>query len=69
VFLPTGTAFGVHEHTLRLAFRDLSAACADALKRNRRLIGADQKAYHDQLERNYVRFTQQLTPMVGGRCG
>ncbi len=45
-------------------FEDFSKKCADALRENKRLIGADQREYQRELERNYVRFTERLAPMV-----
>lgn len=45
-------------------FQDFSKKCADALRENKRLIGPDQKEYQRELERNYVRFTERLAPMV-----
>jgi hypothetical protein len=38
--------------------------CADALRKNKTLIGADQKDYQRELERNYHRFTTRLMPLI-----
>uniref|UniRef100_A0A915L384 DOCKER domain-containing protein n=1 Tax=Romanomermis culicivorax TaxID=13658 RepID=A0A915L384_ROMCU len=54
----------MRRNKLRLAFKDFSKKCADALRENKRLIGSDQKEYQKELERNYVRFTERLAPML-----
>lgn len=38
--------------------------CADALRKNKNLIGPDQRDYQRELERNYVRFTGRLMPLI-----
>jgi Dedicator of cytokinesis. len=38
--------------------------CADALRKNKNLIGADQRDYQRELERNYHRFTGRLMPLI-----
>ena len=38
--------------------------CADALKKNKTLIGADQRAYQRELDRNYHNFTSGLMPLI-----
>lgn len=38
--------------------------CADALAKNKTLIGPDQRDYQRELERNYKRFTDQLAPLL-----
>lgn len=38
--------------------------CADALAKNKTLIGPDQLDYQRELERNYRRFTDQLAPLL-----
>lgn len=38
--------------------------CADALAKNKTLIGADQRDYQRELERNYRQFTDQLAPLL-----
>lgn len=38
--------------------------CADALTKNKTLIGSDQQDYQRELERNYRRFTDQLAPLL-----
>ncbi|EDW04302.1 GH11724 [Drosophila grimshawi] len=53
-----------HQNKLRLCFREFSKRCADALKKNRNLIMSDQKDYQRELERNYERFVERLTPLI-----
>lgn len=50
--------------------------CADALAKNKTLIGPDQQDYQRELERNYRNFTDQLAPLLiassfttGNGCG
>lgn len=52
------------QNKLRLSFKDFSKKCHDALRENKRLIGPDQREYQKELERNYIRFTERLAPMV-----
>ncbi|KAH9636156.1 hypothetical protein HF086_007108 [Spodoptera exigua] len=40
---------------LRLAFKDFSKKCHDALRKNKNLIGSDQREYQRELERNFQR--------------
>ncbi|KAJ0181570.1 hypothetical protein K1T71_002292 [Dendrolimus kikuchii] len=49
---------------LRLAFKDFSKKCQDALRKNKNLIGSDQREYQRELERNLQRFTERLAPLV-----
>ncbi|GBP46867.1 Dedicator of cytokinesis protein 7 [Eumeta japonica] len=49
---------------LRLAFKDFSKKCYDALRKNKNLIGMDQREYQRELERNYQRLTERLAPLV-----
>lgn len=43
--------------------------CADALAKNKTLIGPDQRDYQRELERNYRRFTDQLAPLLIATTG
>lgn len=45
-------------------FIDVFLRCADALAKNKTLIGPDQRDYQRELERNYQRFTDQLAPLL-----
>lgn len=47
-----------------LALTFSSFRCGDALKKNKSLIGPDQKEYQKELERNFYRFTEKLAPMI-----
>lgn len=38
--------------------------CADALRKNKNLIGPDQRDYQRELERNYHHFTGRLMPLI-----
>ncbi|KAL0280011.1 UNVERIFIED_CONTAM: hypothetical protein PYX00_001439 [Menopon gallinae] len=50
---------------LRLCFKDFSKKCSDALRKNKNLIGPDQRDYQKELERNYHKFIDRLTPLLG----
>ncbi|CAH2273031.1 Hypothetical predicted protein [Pelobates cultripes] len=49
---------------LRLCFRDFTKSCEDALRKNKSLIGADQREYQRELERNYLRLREALNPLT-----
>lgn len=53
-----------HQNKLRLCFKEFSKRCHDALKKNKNLILSDQKDYQKELERNYAKFVERLTPLI-----
>ncbi|KAM3718831.1 Dedicator of cytokinesis protein [Dirofilaria immitis] len=55
------------QNKLRLCFKDFSKKCADALQKNKKLIQADQQAYQNELQKNYIEFTKRMAPIVGVR--
>ncbi|XP_071486500.1 dedicator of cytokinesis protein 7-like [Diadema antillarum] len=67
VFLDAEKTLDKHHNTLRLCLKDLQKKCGDALRRNRGLIGQDQREYQRELERNYHRFTDRLMPLISKR--
>ncbi|XP_036169059.1 dedicator of cytokinesis protein 6 isoform X16 [Myotis myotis] len=56
-----------HHNKLRLCFKDFCKKCEDALRKNKALIGPDQKEYHRELERNYARLREALQPLLTQR--
>uniref|UniRef100_A0A7N4NTZ0 Dedicator of cytokinesis 6 n=1 Tax=Sarcophilus harrisii TaxID=9305 RepID=A0A7N4NTZ0_SARHA len=56
-----------HHNKLRLCFKDFCKKCEDALRKNKSLIGPDQKEYHRELERNYSRLKEALQPLLTQR--
>ncbi|KAM5232986.1 dedicator of cytokinesis protein 6 isoform 12-T12 [Hipposideros larvatus] len=56
-----------HHNKLRLCFKDFCKKCEDALRKNKALIGPDQKEYHRELERNYTRLRESLQPLLTQR--
>nr|CAD7402776.1 unnamed protein product [Timema poppensis] len=52
------------QNKLRLCFKDFSKKCFDALRKNKNLIGQDQRDYQRELERNHQKFTGQLLPLI-----
>ncbi|RZF36641.1 hypothetical protein LSTR_LSTR012320 [Laodelphax striatellus] len=57
------------QNKLRLCFKDFSKKCSDALRKNKNLIGPDQRDYQRELERNYHRFSDRLMPLIANRGG
>uniref|UniRef100_A0A7M4EUY4 Dedicator of cytokinesis 7 n=1 Tax=Crocodylus porosus TaxID=8502 RepID=A0A7M4EUY4_CROPO len=53
-----------HHNKLRLCFKDFTKRCEDALRKNKSLIGPDQKEYQRELERNYHRLKEALQPLI-----
>lgn len=53
-----------HQNKLRLCFKEFSKRCSDALHKNKKLIGEDQRDYQQELERNYKVFVERLTPLI-----
>lgn len=53
-----------HHNKLRLCFKDFTKKCEDALRKNKSLIGPDQKEYQRELERNYHRLKEALQPLI-----
>ncbi|KAL7830730.1 hypothetical protein SRHO_G00318570 [Serrasalmus rhombeus] len=53
-----------HHNKLRLCFKDFTKRCEDALRKNKALIGPDQKEYHRELERNYSKLKEALSPLI-----
>ena len=52
------------QNKLRSCFREFCKRAGDALKKNRTLIGPDQKEYQREMERNYQKLREKLTPML-----
>ncbi|CAG2165677.1 unnamed protein product, partial [Oppiella nova] len=52
------------QNKLKSCFKDFCRKCGDALRKNRVLIGNDQKEYQKELERNYYKFTEKLAPLI-----
>ncbi|KYO40322.1 hypothetical protein Y1Q_0009001 [Alligator mississippiensis] len=57
-----------HHNKLRLCFKDFTKRCEDALRKNKALIGPDQREYHRELERNYQRLREALQPLLNRRA-
>ncbi|MEQ2180899.1 hypothetical protein GOODEAATRI_006034 [Goodea atripinnis] len=53
-----------HHNKLRLCFKDFTKRCEDALRKNKALIGPDQREYHRELERNYNKLKEALGPLI-----
>ncbi|KAF3846180.1 hypothetical protein F7725_003258 [Dissostichus mawsoni] len=53
-----------HHNKLRLCFKDFTKRCEDALRKNKSLIGSDQKEYHREMERNYHKLKEALGPLI-----
>uniref|UniRef100_A0A3B5L7U6 DOCKER Lobe C domain-containing protein n=1 Tax=Xiphophorus couchianus TaxID=32473 RepID=A0A3B5L7U6_9TELE len=56
---------GVPVRNPNFTFQRLSCQrCEDALRKNKSLIGPDQKEYQRELERNYHRLKEALQPLI-----
>lgn len=53
-----------HHNKLRLCFKEFSRRCADALKKNKTLIGSDQFEYQREMERNYNDLKARIDPLI-----
>ena len=56
-----------HHNKLRLGFKEFSRRCADALKKNKTLIGPDQFEYQREMERNYAEFKTRIDPLIDNK--
>ena len=57
----------LHWQADSLPLSHLVLRCEDALRKNKALIGPDQKEYHRELERNYSRLREALQPLLTQR--
>ncbi|XP_035380522.1 dedicator of cytokinesis protein 7 isoform X12 [Electrophorus electricus] len=62
--IPSDPKLYRHHNKLRLCFKDFTKRCEDALRKNKSLIGPDQKEYQRELERNYHRLKEALQPLI-----
>uniref|UniRef100_H0V767 Dedicator of cytokinesis 7 n=1 Tax=Cavia porcellus TaxID=10141 RepID=H0V767_CAVPO len=62
--IPSDPKLFRHHNKLRLCFKDFTKRCEDALRKNKSLIGPDQKEYQRELERNYHRLKEALQPLT-----
>ncbi|NXU09160.1 DOCK8 protein, partial [Pardalotus punctatus] len=53
-----------HHNKLRLCFKEFIMRCGEAVEKNKHLITADQREYHVELKRNYVKLKENLRPMI-----
>ncbi len=53
-----------HVGALRAAFRDFLNKCRAALDANKKLIGKDQVAFHEQMEKDYGTLSGKLLPCL-----
>ncbi|NWY46142.1 DOCK8 protein, partial [Sylvia atricapilla] len=56
-----------HHNKLRLCFKEFIMRCGEAVEKNKHLITADQREYHQELKRNYIRLKENLRPMIERR--
>lgn len=45
-------------------FSFLLPRCGEAVEKNKHLITADQREYHQELKRNYTKLRENLRPMI-----
>ncbi|NWR21590.1 DOCK8 protein, partial [Emberiza fucata] len=53
-----------HHNKLRLCFKEFIMRCGEAVEKNKHLITADQREYHQELKRNYIKLKENLRPMI-----
>ncbi|OWK62736.1 Dedicator of cytokinesis protein 8 [Lonchura striata] len=53
-----------HHNKLRLCFKEFIMRCGEAVEKNKQLITADQREYHQELRRNYMKLKENLRPMI-----
>ncbi|NXB71894.1 DOCK8 protein, partial [Donacobius atricapilla] len=53
-----------HHNKLRLCFKEFIMRCGEALEKNKHLITTDQREYHQELKRNYIKLKENLRPMI-----
>ncbi|XP_006881388.1 PREDICTED: dedicator of cytokinesis protein 8 isoform X1 [Elephantulus edwardii] len=53
-----------HHNKLRLCFKEFITRCGEAVEKNKRLIGADQREYQQELKKNHSRLKESLRPML-----
>ncbi|RMC16389.1 hypothetical protein DUI87_06716 [Hirundo rustica rustica] len=53
-----------HHNKLRLCFKEFIMRCGEAVEKNKHLITADQREYHQELKRNYIKLKESLRPMI-----
>ncbi|XP_015777841.1 PREDICTED: dedicator of cytokinesis protein 7-like [Acropora digitifera] len=51
------------------SFKEFVKRCGDALQKNKHLIQQDQRAYQKELERNYIKLTEKLEPLLKNKFG
>ncbi len=69
--LPVNTSdfeYTQNHNKLRLCFKEFTRRCAEALKKNKTLIGSDQKEYQKELEKNYAEFKLKIDPFIEYRA-
>ena len=60
--------FTEHHNKLRLCFKEFTRRCSEALKRNKTLIGPDQREYQKEMERNNSELKAKIEPMIENRA-
>ncbi|CAH2294063.1 dedicator of cytokinesis 8 isoform X1 [Pelobates cultripes] len=53
-----------HHNKLRLCFKEFIMRCGEAVERNKTLITSDQREYHQELKKNYIKLKENLRPMI-----
>ncbi len=53
-----------NHNKLRICFKEFTRRCDEALKKNKTLIGPDQKEYQKELEKNYAEFKSKIEPFI-----
>ncbi len=59
--------FTEHHNKLRICFKEFTRRCAEALEKNKTLIGSDQIEYQQEMERNQKELKAKIEPLVEAR--
>ncbi|NXO30638.1 DOCK8 protein, partial [Cisticola juncidis] len=62
--IPADSKLYRHHNKLRLCFKEFIMRCGEAVEKNKHLITADQREYHQELKRNYMKLKESLRPMI-----
>lgn len=52
------------DYIYHVFFSFLLPRCGEAVEKNKHLITADQREYHQELKRNYMKLKENLRPMI-----
>lgn len=63
----TGDIYTEHHNKLRLCFKEFMRRCMDALEKNSKIIGTNQREYQKEMEKNYIELKTKIDPLLENR--